>query len=86
MRLSGIAKAATVILAGALVSRIVYPITHGTHRRLPELYGIGAGCLLINCAHWWLFRDDTQAARLFVVQALVGLGVAGNRALLELGV
>jgi len=83
---SALAKAVAVMLAGALLSRILYPLTNGRHHRLPQLYGIAAGCLLINFAHWWLFRDDAEAARVFFVQAMVGLGVAGNRALLELGV
>jgi hypothetical protein len=43
------------------------------------LFGLAAGCLLVDGAIWLLWRDEDTAIRSFVAQALVGLGVAANR-------
>lgn len=70
-------RALCVILAGALLSLLLYPLTHG--RRAPELFGIAAGCLLVDGAIWLLWRDEDATLKAFVAEALVGLGVAANR-------
>ena len=45
-----------IILAGLLLSAVLYPFTHG--RRAPEMFGIAAGCLLVDGAIWLLWRDE----------------------------
>ena len=77
-----ILKAVGIIVAGALGSALLYPLTNQT-RRLPQLFGLAAGCILIDLAIYILWRDEETVARSFVAQALVGLGVAANRARLE---
>jgi len=66
-----------IILAGMLLSAVLYPFTHG--RRAPEMFGIAAGCLLVDGAIWLLWRDEDAMLKAFVAEALVGLGVAANR-------
>jgi hypothetical protein len=75
-------KGAVVIIAGTLASAVLYPLTEES-RKLPQLFGLAAGCLLIDLAIYVLWRDEESAARSFIAQALVGLGVAANRARLE---
>ncbi len=77
-------KAVFLVVAGTAVSAVVYPLTHGKHKRLPELYGIASGYLLGIAGIVWLFLDTDAAFKSFVSGGLVGVGVALNRAILEL--
>jgi len=81
--MKNIVKAVIVIIAGALFSWLLYPLTNGEQRRLPQLFGLAAGCLLIDGALYWLYGDEQTVERSFLAQVLVGLGVAANRARLE---
>ena len=76
-------KSLLSICVGFIGSLVLYPFTHGRRRQLPELYGIGFGCVLIAFVHYWLYGDDEETAKLFYAMSLVGLGVALNRARLE---
>ena len=78
-----ILKPVAVITTGALASWLLYPLTNES-RRLPQLFGLAAGCLLIDVGLYWLWPADVETVkRSFLVQALFGLGVAANRARLE---
>ena len=72
-----IAKGVGVALAGFGLSWLLYPLVE--RERVPQLFGLAAGCLLVDGAIWLLWRDEDTAIRSFVAQALVGLGVAANR-------
>ena len=71
------------IVGGVISSTLLYPLTHGERRRLPELFGLAAGCLLLDVWLYWVWRDEESAWRAFTSQAVVGLGVAANRVRLE---
>ncbi|MGC9395395.1 MAG: hypothetical protein ACP5J4_11125 [Anaerolineae bacterium] len=77
-----IAKAGVAILSGFGLSWLLYPLT-ATHR-IPQLFGLATGCVLIDLTLWLLWRDEETIARSFVAQALIGLGVAANRVRLEM--
>ena len=78
-----ILKALAVLLSGFGLSWTLYEVTHGEYKLVPELFGIAAGCMLIDLSIWLLWRDDKAAGRSFIAQALIGLGVAANRVRLE---
>jgi hypothetical protein len=75
-------KAGGIIVLGAIASALLYPLTN-VSRKLPQLFGLAVGCLLIDASIYLLWRDEQATARSFVAQALIGLGVAANRARLE---
>ena len=72
-----------VLVFGAVVSWVLYPLTHGARKRAPELFGIAVGCIAVDTGIWLLWRDVDAVLESFVAQALVGLGVAANRVRLE---
>ena len=77
-------RAIGAFVAGFGMSWLLYPMTHGKNKRLPELYGIGGGCVLIDVVMYALSGNLEAVIISFVSQSLVGLGVAASRAVMEL--